>query len=78
MDDSLRAVEAVLFAAEEPMGAEDVAAHVGPEVDVAYALAELVRHYDGRGIELVERGGRCENSDSIQLLRSRRSVSPQP
>ena len=58
MDDSLRAVEAVLFAAEEPMGAEDVAAHVGPEVDVAYALAELVRHYDGRGIELVERGGR--------------------
>ena len=30
MDDSLRAVEAVLFAAEEPMSAEDIAAHVGP------------------------------------------------
>ncbi|MGA9583662.1 MAG: SMC-Scp complex subunit ScpB [Allosphingosinicella sp.] len=58
MDDSLRAVEAVLFAAEEPMTADEVAAHVGPEVGVAEALAELARHYGGRGIELVERGGR--------------------
>ena len=58
MDDSLRAVEAVLFAAEESMTAEDIAAHVGPEIDVGAALAELARHYDGRGIELVERGRR--------------------
>jgi segregation and condensation protein B len=58
MDDSLRAVEAVLFAADEPMSAEDVAAHVGPQVDISSSLAELARHYGGRGIELVERGGR--------------------
>ncbi|HEX9964492.1 MAG TPA: SMC-Scp complex subunit ScpB [Allosphingosinicella sp.] len=58
VDDSLRAVEAVLFAAEEPMSAADIGAHVGPEVDVAAALVELARHYDGRGIELVDRGGR--------------------
>ncbi len=58
MDDSLRALEAVLFAAEEPMNADDIAAHVGPDVDVAAALTDLARHYDGRGIELVERGGR--------------------
>ncbi|HEX8125379.1 MAG TPA: SMC-Scp complex subunit ScpB [Allosphingosinicella sp.] len=58
MEDSLRAVEAVLFAAEAPMSVEDIAAHVGPEVDIASALGALVRHYDGRGIELVERGGR--------------------
>ena len=58
MDDGLRAVEAVLFAAEEPMSAEEIAAHVGPEVDVAAALTELARQYDGRGIELVERGKR--------------------
>ena len=38
-----RMVEAVLFAAEEPMSAEDIAAHVGPEVDVGAALAELAR-----------------------------------
>jgi segregation and condensation protein B len=57
MDDSLRAVEAVLFASPEPLTVEDIAAHVG-EVDVAAALAELARHYDGRGIELVERGRR--------------------
>ena len=58
VEDSLRAVEAVLFAAEAPMSADDIAAHVGPEVDVAAALAELARHYGGRGIELVERGAR--------------------
>ncbi|HEX2763603.1 MAG TPA: SMC-Scp complex subunit ScpB [Allosphingosinicella sp.] len=55
MDEGLRAVEAVLFAAEEPLSAEDIAAHVG-DVDVKAALLELARHYDGRGIELVERG----------------------
>lgn len=58
MDDSLRAVEAVLFAAEAPMSVEEIAAHVGPEVDVGAALDELARHYDGRGVELVERGTR--------------------
>ncbi len=56
MHDDLRAVEAALFAAAEPMSAEEIAAHVGEGVDVAAALAELARHYDGRGVELVERG----------------------
>jgi segregation and condensation protein B len=56
MDDALRAVEAVLFAAEAPMDVEEIGEHVGPDVDVPGALQELARHYDGRGIELVERG----------------------
>ena len=68
MDDSLRAVEAVLFAAEEPMSAEDIAAHVGPEVDVGAALAELARHYDGRGVELVERGKRWHFQTAPDLV----------
>jgi segregation and condensation protein B len=58
MDDDLRAVEAALFAAEEPMTPEEIAAHVGGHVDVAAALEALARHYDGRGVELVERGRR--------------------
>ena len=39
------------------MSAEAIGAHLGG-ADVRGALLELVRHYDGRGIHLVERGGR--------------------
>jgi segregation and condensation protein B len=55
-DDLVRAVEAVLFAAEAPLTPDTIAAHVG-EGDVAAALITLQRDYAGRGIELVERGG---------------------
>jgi segregation and condensation protein B len=51
-------VEAVLFAAAEPLAANDIAAHVGPDVDVAEALSILEEQYRGRGVELVERGRR--------------------
>ena len=56
--DDLRAVEATLFAAEEPMTAEEIRDYVGVHVDVAGALAALQLHYGGRGVELVERGKR--------------------
>src|SRR5690606_18331567 len=56
--DEQRAVEAALFAAEEPMTVADIAAYVGEEADVVAALAALANHYAGRGVELVERGGR--------------------
>jgi segregation and condensation protein B len=54
--DDVRAVEAVLFASEEPLGRDDIAEQVGPDVDVAEVLSMLQEHYQGRGIELVERG----------------------
>lgn len=54
--DDVRAVEAVLFASEEPMSIGDINDHVGENVDVKAALAELADHYAGRGIELVQRG----------------------
>jgi segregation and condensation protein B len=54
--DDVRAVEAVLFASEDPMSVNDIKDHVGDQVDVAGALAELAEQYWGRGIELVERG----------------------
>ena len=56
-DDFARAVEAVVFAAAEPLTLDGVRAHVG-EGDVAAALRALQRDYAGRGVELVERGGR--------------------
>jgi segregation and condensation protein B len=54
--DDVRAVEATLFASEEPLSAADIAEYVGPDVDVAEALSILEEHYRGRGVELVERG----------------------
>ncbi|WP_255456481.1 MULTISPECIES: SMC-Scp complex subunit ScpB [unclassified Novosphingobium] len=61
-DDLVRAVEATLFAAEEPMSAEQIALHLGfgekGAGQVRPAIAELARHYEGRGILLVERGKR--------------------
>lgn len=56
-DDLVRAVEAVLFAATEPMTAEAIRAHVG-DGDVKGALAALAEDYAGRGINLVQRADR--------------------
>jgi segregation and condensation protein B len=55
-----RAVEATLFAAEEPMGVEALAAHLGglEPADVRAALTLLEDAYRNRGVHLVERGGR--------------------
>lgn len=57
-DDMSRSVEAVLFAAEEPLAPGEIQAYVGSGADVKGALAELAVRYEGRGINLVERGGR--------------------
>lgn len=57
-DDLTRSVEAVLFAAEEPMTVAEIGAYVGADTDVKTALAELVARYEARGINLVQRGGR--------------------
>jgi segregation and condensation protein B len=78
MDDGLRAVEATLFAADGPLSAADIALYVGEGVDVRAALAELQGHYAGRGIELVERGGRWHfqtAADLAHILRREREES---
>lgn len=55
-----RAVEATLFASEEPLSVEALAAHLdGLEpVDVREALAVLETQYRNRGVHLAQRGGR--------------------
>ena len=52
-DDLVRAVEATLFAADEPMTVEAISIHLGG-ADVRAALNELAAFYAGRGIELVD------------------------
>ena len=70
-DDLARGVEATLFAAEEPMTAEAISAHLGG-ADVRGALQALKAHYADRGIRLVEHGRRWQFQtapDLAHLLR---------
>ncbi|ODT01222.1 MAG: SMC-Scp complex subunit ScpB [Erythrobacter sp. SCN 62-14] len=69
-----RALEATLFAAEDPMTPEQLSAHLGGMAmgDVREGLAALADHYATRGVHLVERGGRWHfetASDLAHLLR---------
>jgi segregation and condensation protein B len=75
-DDLVRAVEAALFAAEQPLTAEALSTHLGG-IDVRAALAELQAHYAKRGIHLVERGKRWHFEtapDLAHLLRREREA----
>ncbi|BAV65960.1 SMC-Scp complex subunit ScpB [Sphingobium cloacae] len=77
-DDFLRAVEAALFVAEEPLTLADLRLHVGEEGDLPGALAALEQHYAGRGVNLVERGGRWHfqtAADLAHILRREREES---
>jgi segregation and condensation protein B len=78
LSDDVRAVEAALFAAAEPLGVEDVAAHVGEGVDVRAALSELEGHYAGRGVNLVERGGRWHFQTAADLAHILRREREEP
>ncbi len=71
-----RAVEACLFAAEEPLSREQISAQL-EGADVREALAELAAHYADRGVHLVERGGRWQFQtapDLAHLLRRERDT----
>jgi len=72
-----RAIEAALFAAEEPMSVEALAGFLG-DVDkgrVRESLKALAAFYESRGIRLVQRGTRWHfetASDLAHLLRKER------
>jgi segregation and condensation protein B len=55
-----RAIEATLFAAEEPLSADGLAGYLGAAEasEVREGLRQLADFYRPRGINLVERGGR--------------------
>jgi segregation and condensation protein B len=53
----LRLIEAVLFAAAEPVSDDDLIARLGDSVEIAALLAELAETYAGRGVNLVRLAG---------------------
>jgi segregation and condensation protein B len=77
MDELARAVEATLFASAEPMSADEIALHV-PDGDIQAALRSLADHYGGRGIELVERGGRWHFQTAPDLAHLLRRTREEP
>lgn len=77
-DASVRLVEAVLFAAEEPLTLAEIGRAAGIEESVVPHLAVLADHYAGRGIELVERGGRWHFQTAPDLAHILRREREEP
>ena len=74
-DDLVRAVEAALFAAEEPLTAEALSAHLARRRRAARRWPSSRRITRERGVRLVERGGRWQFQtapDLAHLLRRER------
>ena len=77
MDEYARAVEATLFASAEPLTIDEIVAYVG-EGEVEIALGQLAAHYEGHGIELVERGGRWHFQTAPDLAHLLRRTREEP
>ena len=56
--DSMRLLEALLFAAAEPVGADALARHLSEGSDVEALLEGLAGHYANRGVNLVRVGAK--------------------
>ena len=77
MDELIRAIEAALFAASEPLTIEDIAFYVG-EGEIEVALGQLAAYYEGHGVELVERGGRWHFQTAPDLAHILRREREEP
>ena len=77
MDELLRAIEATLFASPEPLSATELREHVG-EGDIEAALGQLAAHYEGHGVELVERGGNWHFQTAPDLAHLLRRTREEP
>lgn len=78
IDDLERAIEAMLFASDEPIDARQVAGRLGDDItpgQVRAVIETIARRHAGSGIELVERGGHWHfqtPADLAHLLRRER------
>ncbi|MBA3526219.1 MAG: SMC-Scp complex subunit ScpB [Sphingomonas sp.] len=77
MDELVRAIEATLFASATPLTVGEIAEHVG-EGGIEVALGKLAADYEGRGIELVERGGRWHFQTAPDLAHLLRRTREEP
>ena len=78
MSEEERTVEAILFAAEQPLTLAEIAAAASGRIDVPAALATLAASYDGRGVRPVERGGRWHFETAPDLAHLLRRTRAEP
>ena len=76
-DNLLRAIEAALFAAEAPMSPAELQNVIGVD-SLGDAMPRLAGLYAGRGIELVERGGRWHFQTAADLAHILRRTREEP
>ena len=76
-NDLERAVEATLFAAEQPLTDQEISAHLGG-VDLKRTLQHLSDLYADRGVHLVERGGRWHFQTAPDLAHLLRREKEEP
>lgn len=78
IDDRERAIEAMLFASDEPLDARQIAGRFSEDIGIAVTKAiiqSIAMRHAGSGIELVERGGHWHfqtPADLAHLLRRER------
>jgi len=76
-DDLERAVEATLFASEQPLTEQEISAHL-EGADVGASLSALRCTYEHRGVHLVERGGRWHFQTAPDLAHLLRREKEEP
>lgn len=75
--EKLRIIEALLFAAPEPLKEADLALHFAADEDVRALLEELQGLYGGRGVNLVRVAGKWafRTADDLSYLLERQAVA---
>jgi len=78
LEDAERMIEALLFAAAEPLGVGDLARRLPAGADVAAALAAIAKRYESRGVRLAEVGGRWrfQTAEDLAFLMSDEREEP--
>ena len=74
--EAMRIAEALLFAAREPLAAQELAGRLPEGSDVAAVLADLAEHYADRGVNLVQVAGKWafRTADDLSFLLEKQAV----
>lgn len=75
---ALRMLEALLFAASEPLDEATLKDRLPTDIDLEPLLAELKKQYEGRGVQLVSVGGRWQlrTAPDLAFLMEKERVEP--
>ncbi|NNM73380.1 SMC-Scp complex subunit ScpB [Enterovirga sp. DB1703] len=76
--EAMRIAEAVLFAAPEPVGEQELAARLPAGADAGRVLADLERAYAGRGVNLVRVEGKWAFRTAADLAFALAREAPEP